>query len=479
MLLARHTDNLFLGMYGPLGLRKLSIPLQERTTHMYVIGITGKGKSKFLEHMLFEDIVAGRGCGLLDPHGDLVDDLLHNLASHPRQAAPHWERVVYFDPSDPDTILPFNVLNTPFSAYETTQNIVEAFRRTWPHALEEAPRFANIATASLLTLIANHLTLVDMPRLLTDRSFRADLLANVRDPELLAFWEDRFDQWGREAPLMIESILNKVTAFSLNPHLRQILGTRENRLNLRRIMDERQVLIVNLGRCDTETRRLVGSLIVTGLEQAARARRDTRQGRTPFYFTIDEFQDFCANDGAVQTLSQILSECRKYGLHMTLAHQTLAQVNERMLGALGNIQLKAIFGVARADAEILTRQVFQADSERVKHEVEQPEQQTRSHPLYYSLQEEWESFIQILQDLPPRQTMIKRPGYGRVTRMTTPLIRYASQLAFDAEGTRRWLAKKVGIPSRDPASALTQPGWPSSRNALSAPTWREPIAVTG
>ena len=112
-------------------------------------------------------------------------------------------------------------------------------------------------------------------------------------------------------------------------------------------MDEGKILIVDLGRCDAETRRLVGSLVVTGLEQAARSRKELEgSNRKPFYFCIDEFQDFCSNDGAAQTLAQILSECRKFGLHLTLAHQTLAQINERMKGALGNIQLKVIFRVS-------------------------------------------------------------------------------------------------------------------------------------
>ena len=122
--------------------------------------------------------------------------------------------------------------------------------------------------------------------------------------------------------MIIESVLNKVTAFTFNPQLRLILGADENRLNFRQIMDEGKVLLVDLGRCDAETRRLVGSLIVIGLEQGARSRKDARGNRRPFYFCIDEFQDFCANDGAAQTLAQILSECRKFGLHLTLAHQT-------------------------------------------------------------------------------------------------------------------------------------------------------------
>ena len=446
---------------------------------MYVIGITGKGKSKLLEHLLFQDITQGHGCGLLDPHGDLVDDLLRYLHSNPARSDPHWERIIYFDPTHPDYIVPFNVLATAASPYEITQNVVEAFRRTWPRALDEAPRFANIATASILTLIANKLTLVELPRLLTDSAFRDSLLANVEDSELIAFWEGRFNKWGREAPLMIESVLNKVTAFTLNPHLRLVLGAAENRLDLRKIMDEGKVLIVNLGRCDTETRRLVGSLIVTGLEQAARARRESQTARTPYYFAIDEFQDFCANDGGAQSLAQILSECRKYGLHLTLAHQTLAQVNERMRGALGNIQLKTIFGVSRSDAEVLAKHLFQVDSEKVKHEVEQPEQQERSHPVYYSLPEEWERFVQQLQNLEPRKAYVRRPRRRAVERINTITIRYADPASGALQTVRQALASNAGVRRKTIEKAVTERLAQQGKDALSRPLLREPIGANG
>ena len=418
---------------------------QARSTHTYVIGVTGKGKSKLLEHLLFQDVTYGNGCGVLDPHSDLADDLLRYLLSHPQRAARHWSRIIYFDPSRSDYLIPFNVLKSGFPAYETAQNIVEAFRRTWPKALDEAPRFANIATAGVLTLIANGLTLVELPRLLTDRLYRETLIEPLEDPELVAFWTERYEKWGRETPLMVESILNKVTAFTLNPQLRLLLGAEDNGLDFRRIMDEGRVLIVNLGRCDAETRRLIGSLIVTGLEQAARARRDQRERRRPFYFCIDEFQDFCANDGAAQTLAQILSECRKFGLHLTLSHQTLSQVNERMKGALGNIQLKIVFGVSRQDAEILARHLFQINGEQVKHRVRDADQQTRSHPVYYSLPEVWERCVQSLQNLPGRHAFVQSRQQQQAVRIRTTTIRHAAidEGALDAHKLR--LLKRVAM----------------------------------
>jgi TraM recognition site of TraD and TraG len=415
-----HAHDLVLGSIDPFGWFGFHLPNRDRSTHTYVIGLTGKGKSKLLEHLLFQDIVAGQGCGLLDPHSDLADDLLGYLARHGQLAERHWSRIVYFDPSRTDWVLPFNVLRSPTSPYATAVNIVEAMRRTWPKALEEAPRFANICLAAILTLMDNHLTLVELPRLLTNAGYRHELLKAVSDPELVSFWKDRYERWGREQPLMIESVLNKVTAFTFNPTLRLILGARENRLDFQRFMDEGKVLIADLGRCDGETRRLLGSLLVTGMEQAALSRKDApSRARRPFYFYLDEFQDFVANEGSAMTLAQILSEARKFGLHLTLAHQTLGQMTSTwMRAALGNIQTKIVFGVDREDAEVLARKLFQADGEEVKHEVADAVQQERSHPLFYALSEQWEKATRMIQTLRPRWAFVGTPE-GRIVRIKT------------------------------------------------------------
>ncbi len=336
-------DDLILGRTGPFSFfPSVRISPEQRATHMYVLGITGQGKSKLLQHCIFQDIVSGRGCGLLDPHSDLAQDLLSSLAASGFFSdQKNQERVIYFDPSRHDYCIPFNVLETAYPPYTTAINVIEAFRRTWPESLAEAPRFTNILLASLLTLIANRLTLVELPRLLTDKRFRESLLHNLEDTNIISVFHYRLDRWGREQPLILESILNKVSAFSLNPSLRLMLGQRENRLDFRQVMDEGKVLIVDLGHCDGETRRLVGSLIVTAMEQAALSRKDQpTQERRPFYFYIDEFQDFCANESSMTTLAHIFSESRKFGLHLTLAHQTLGQMsNDRLQSALGNMVL--------------------------------------------------------------------------------------------------------------------------------------------
>jgi hypothetical protein len=452
------SETVRLGRVGPLGWLPYHIPVRDRHSHLYCIGTTGQGKSKFLESLLVADIRAGRGCGLVDSHADLARDTLAHLLSagyfHTESAR---RRVIYFDPTRTDSYLPFNILKTPAAPYALAQQVIEAFRRTWPQALEEAPRFTNIALASLLVLIETGGSLVDMVALLTSKLYRERLLTQVRDPQLVDFFHTRFDQWGREGPLMIESTLNKVSAFAFNPYLKHLLGASENRLDFRAIMDAGQVLIVDLGNCDGETRRLLGSLVVTGMEMAALSRKDQSGTRKPFYLFLDEFQDFCAGDGAAKTLAQILSECRKFGLHLHLAHQTLGQVQHRVSSALGNAGIKVVFGVDREDAEVMAKKLFAVDTDEVKHEAQTETQ----HPLFSPLGEQWEKATAAIQALPSRMALIKRRGHPVIQMQTQRIRPYAVQ-ARALDELMADLACRHGVPVSQlleayPAPELARP----------------------
>lgn len=412
-------DDLILGRTGPYSFfPTYRVPGRARSAHMYVIGITGKGKSKLLENCIVQDILAGKGCVLLDPHSDLASDVMRHILTAEISKSRLVDRLVYFDPTRSDYIVPFNVLSGDTDSYQIAQRVVEAFRRTWPDSLAEAPHFSNVATAALITLAENKLTLIEMHRILTDQEFRDGLLRNVTNPEIVNFFHDRYDRWGREAPLLRESTLNKVSAFTFNPYLRRVLGQKENSLDLRRIMDEGKILIVDLGRADGETRKLIGSLLVTGLEQAAASRHDLPpEKRLPCYAYIDEFQDFAASSGSAKTLAQILSECRKFGLHLTLAHQSLSQLSERMLGAIGNIQTRVIFGVSRSDAEFFARDVGRVDIEAIKHDAQTETQ----HPLFEPITNQWETWTETIKYQPSRRAVVS--GYnGKVSQIWTMAI---------------------------------------------------------
>jgi hypothetical protein len=261
--------------------------------------MSGKGKSKLLEYCLYQDIAAGRGCGMIDPHSLLVDDLLRLLITRNVLANPDLRhRLIYVDPARTDYVIPFSVLATQAEhPYDIAAAVLEAFRRTWPECLREAPHFSNVVTAALVVLIENDPTLMHMPRLLTNSEFREQCLERVSDGNVVEFFHDRYDRWGREAPLMRESTLNKIGAFSLNPRLKLMLGQKANHLDFRAIMDEGKILLLDLGRSDGETNRLIGSLVVTGLELAMRQ----RQNRALWNLTVDEFAGYVAASGLAPT----------------------------------------------------------------------------------------------------------------------------------------------------------------------------------
>jgi hypothetical protein len=449
-------DSITLGRLGPFNLLPYIVPMSARHQHCYCIGTTGQGKSKFMESLVVQDILAGRGCGLIDPHTDLARDVLTNLWSKGYFQSPSaLEKVIYFDPTRSDYVIPFNILKSKQHPYVLAQQVIEAFRRTWPRTLEEAPRFTNLALAVLLVLIETGQTLVDMPLVLTNRTYREHLLTQVHDPQVLDFFRNRFNQWGREAAIMMESVLNKAAAFTFNPYLRNCLGASDNRLDFQAIMDEGKVLIVDLGNCDGETRHLLGSLIMTGLEMAALARKDITGSRRPFYLFLDEFQDFSANAGSAKTLAQILAECRKFGLYLHLAHQTLGQIEHQVSSALGNVGLKVVFSTDREDAEILAPKLFRVNTEAVKHDA----QTTVQHPLFSPLPEQWEEAVAAIQSQKPRQALVKQRGQD-VVQITTQAMPSNTTGLEVIRHLQTSLAQSHGVP----ASSITRNKFTSSQH---------------
>lgn len=390
---------------------RVRISKEERAGHLYIIGSSGKGKSKLLENILLQDIRAGRGVGLVDPHSLLADDLLGALfaqgcLSHPALI----KRLIYIDPTRTDYIVPFNVLaNRTELPYDVATMVLEAFRRTWPESLREAPHFTNVILASLLVLIENGLTLMHLSRLLTDINFREECLTQVSDPEVMDFFRNRFNHWDSRMVLRNESILNKVGAFALNPRLRLMLGQAENRLDFKAIMDEGKILLLDLGHSDPETKRLIGSLVVTGLELAMRS----RQRRDLWNLVIDEFAEYVASEGSLETLAQVFTAGRKYGLSLTIAHQDLSQLTPRILGALSNVQNKIIFGVGRPEAEYFARIIGRVEPEEVKRE---PLTNTQ-HELFSPLPEQWEKWADQLHFQKDRMaTLATRNGQVKVLK---------------------------------------------------------------
>ena len=237
--------------------------------------------------------------------------------------------------------------------------------------------------------------------------------------------------------MMRESTLNKIGAFSLNPRLKLMLDQTANHLDFRSIMDEGKILLLDLGHSDGETNRLIGSLVVTGLELAMRRRRN----RQLWNLTIDEFAGYVANEGSVKTLAHVFSEGRKFRMSMTVAHQDLSQLNPRMLGALSHVQNKVIFGIGRSDAECFAKLIGRVDPEANRRDPKTDAQ----HELFSSLPEQWEQWVDWLRFQPARRATVSCRD-GRVVSLHTITIPPYTATDQKVEEVRKASVAKYGIP---------------------------------
>lgn len=406
-------ERLILGRTGKYSFfPRFRIDHDVRKFHTYVVGLTGRGKSKFLQNLIVQDIQANRGCAVIDPHGDLAKDVLRDLISkdhfHRNSVL---DRFLYVAPRRRDYVVPYNVLNRhgdQTETYEIVQLVLSAFLRTWSQTLLEPPRFQQIMRNALAALVETEGTLCDLYQLLTDDDYRQGKLDEIPNPIIgsscKTFFENEFDHWGRDRASMINSSTNKVTALTDNPNLFHMLRHKENQINIREAMDEGNVVLVDLGDCDDETKRLFGSLITNEFIHAAFSRARSQRGtRKPFYLYVDEFQDFVTHPGQAKTFSQMLSQVRKFGLHMILANQSIAQLSPGLQTALGNAQTMVSFRISRADAEVLARILGKVDTSAIKRD----NQTETQHPVFSPLYEQWEDFIQLLTKLEVRQAVVK------------------------------------------------------------------------
>ena len=323
----------------------------DRRHHLYVIGKTGSGKTTLLRNMILQHLVHGDGVGLIDPHGDLAEDLLHHL--------PPWraDHLVYFNPGDLDFPIGLNLLaNVPRDErHLVASGIISAFKSLWRDSW--GPRLEYILYNALAALLeCPNTSLLGVNRLLTDDRYRAWVVRQVEDPFIRAFWAEEFASYDarfvREA---IAPIQNKVGQFLLNPVIRNILGQVQCRVSFPFLMDTRRLFIANLskGRIGHDKANLLGSLLVTQFQLAAMARATQAENeRQDFYLFIDEFQNFTTD-----AFAAMLAEARKYRLCLTLSHQYLDQLTLPIRQAVfGNVGSLVAFGVGGADAELLARE---------------------------------------------------------------------------------------------------------------------------
>jgi hypothetical protein len=342
-----HGHELVLGANVHRGVEEFaSVPSDARLAHMHVVGASGTGKSTLLINLISQDIAAGHGVLVLDPHGDLIDDLLARI---PDERA---EDVCLFNPADPDYAVGFN----PFSAESEVEknliasDIVSVFRRlatSWGDAMTTV--LANAALALLEHPKGG--TLVELRRFLVDDAFRRSYLSAIPDPHVRFFWEKEYAVIGSRS---LGPILTRLDQFLRPKLLRQVLGQQGGKLDMGQVVSERRILLAKLsqGEIGTENAHLLGSLLITKVHQVALGRqRFPQSARHPFYCYVDECQHF-----VTESMASLLSEARKYGVGFTLAHQSLAQLagSPGVEGALlGNAFTRIAFRSSDDDAKKL------------------------------------------------------------------------------------------------------------------------------
>ncbi len=326
-------------------LRKFGIKTDDRRRHVYVIGKTGMGKTTLLENMILSDIYAGHGCCYVDPHGDTAEKLIDRI--------PSWRinDVIYFNPSDVDYPIGFNILESvdPGMKHLVASSLMSVFKKIWENVW--SARMEYILNNTILALLDTPgSTLLGVNRMLSDKDYRLDIIKNIQDPIVKQFWVQEFAAYDAKfATEAVAPIQNKIGQFISSSIIRNIVAQAKSTINLREIMDNQRILIINLskGRVGEDAMRLLGGMLITKMQISAMERVNVPENeREDFYLYVDEFQNF-----AVESFASILSEARKYRLNLIMAHQYIMQLSEEVRDAVfGNVGTILTFRVGSPDA---------------------------------------------------------------------------------------------------------------------------------
>ncbi|MFA6524702.1 MAG: type IV secretion system DNA-binding domain-containing protein [Patescibacteria group bacterium] len=330
---------------------RFGIKEDDRRRHVYLIGKTGVGKSNCIENMVISDIHRGRGVALVDPHGESVEKVIKFIPSN------RINDVVYFNPSDTEHPIAFNILEEVNPQYKNliASGLVGVFKKIWADSW--GPRLEYILMNTILALLENPgSTLLGITRLLVDKNYRKKIVSNLTDPIVKAFWVDEYANYNeRFRTEAISPIQNKVGQFLSSSIIRNIVGQPKSTIDMRVIMDTKKILLMNLakGRIGEENSALLGAMMITKLQLAAMSRVDIpEETREDFYLYVDEFQNF-----STESFANILSEARKYRLNLTIAHQYIEQLGDVVKAAVfGNVGTIICFRVGAEDAEFLEKE---------------------------------------------------------------------------------------------------------------------------
>ncbi|MEI6399973.1 MAG: type IV secretion system DNA-binding domain-containing protein [bacterium] len=333
---------------------RFGIKEKDRARHTYIIGKTGTGKSTLLETLAIQDVNNGEGLAIIDPHGSFAERILEYIPAH------RIDDVVYFAPFDLEYPIAFNVMENigPDKRHLVASGLMSTFKKIWPDSF--SARMEHMLNNTILALLEYPgSTLMLINKMFADKEFRNQVVAHITDPAVKSFWVDEFakytDRFAQEATPAIQ---NKIGQFTTNPVIRNIIGQPTSSFDFREIMDKKKIFIANLskGRIGEQSMSLLGGTIITKIYLAAMERaemsRDQLDKAAPFYFYVDEFQNF-----ANEAFAQILSESRKYKLALTVANQYVAQMTEEVRDAiLGNVGTMISFRIGPDDADIFEKQ---------------------------------------------------------------------------------------------------------------------------
>jgi hypothetical protein len=317
----------------------------DRRRHLYIIGKSGVGKSKLQELMVRQDVAHGYGCCIIDPHGEFIDDI---LAFIPEDRI---EDVCIIDPSDYEYPVSFNPLSNvdPSFKHQLTQGLIEVLKKQF--GANWTPRLEHVFRFTVLALLDYPLaTMRGMISMLTDRNYRQKVVEYIEDDMVKRFWAIEFADWSEKFDTdAIIPLVNKLGQFLSDPMLRNIFGQKQNKIDLEKLMNESKIILINLskGKIGEENSSFFGSMFLTKIKQAgmSRAKMDAKD-RNDFYLYVDEFQNVVTD-----TFENILSEARKYGLNLTMAHQYVGQIIPKVEAAvLGNVGSIISFRVGGDDA---------------------------------------------------------------------------------------------------------------------------------
>ena len=339
--------------------KKFGVKIDDRRRHIYIIGKTGMGKTVLLVNMAAQDIQAGRGVGIIDPHGEAAEELLDFVPKN------RINDVVYFNPADLEHPIAFNVMEGVSDEYRhlISSGLMEVFKKIWPDVWSARMEYI-LGNCILALLEYPNSTLLGVNRMLADPDYRRKIVEKVKDPVVKSFWVNEFARYTQRYEVeATAAIQNKIGQLISNPLIRNIIGQVKSNLDIKKLMDEGKIFIANLskGRIGEDNSRLLGALLITKLQLAAMSRVDIpEEKRRDFFLYVDEFQNF-----ATEAFANILSEARKYRLSLILANQYIAQLEEvtprgkstKVRDAIfGNVGTLMTFRVGAEDAEYLEKE---------------------------------------------------------------------------------------------------------------------------